>query len=199
MTVAIASASSIIVRTAAIETHQAWPLVESGGVGEVFARDEELLVLGPLFDTEVFGDVLAGMGLLRGGEYFAYDDAGGPVPDWCRISLTAREEPHDATRVELAPGTSNVVRVKAAVRTGALTGIEAGEHGPVFSRSRDLIVLGPLASANASLASLAAAGLAFYDDCFDLDHRGGLVPSWCQIWLTMEHSPRAQAQSSSIV
>ena len=57
------------------------------GLGEIHSEDEDLIVLGPLYETSTVTRRLEELGLKYFDDYFDLPYSGGEVPDWCRISL----------------------------------------------------------------------------------------------------------------
>jgi hypothetical protein len=57
----------------------------------LFAEDAELWVLGPCFETESLSERLTSLGLTYFEDYFDIPHSGGPVPDWCEISLEVKD------------------------------------------------------------------------------------------------------------
>jgi len=58
--------------------------------GDVFASDDHLVVLGPLFDADVVMQQLHRHGLEYFEDYFDLADSGGPVPTWCQVLVELR-------------------------------------------------------------------------------------------------------------
>lgn len=91
--------------------------------------------------------------------------------------------------VELGPGFSIVVKRSALARVGVDVSADPTTYGGVVSSDDHLIVLGPFYENQESCARLAALGLEFYDDYFDLPNTGGTVPDWCRIKLELRSPP----------
>jgi hypothetical protein len=85
--------------------------------------------------------------------------------------------------VTLSPAMSVVVKRSALERAG----IAPETIADVASSDAALVVLGPLFDSHDVTTRLAALGLAFHDDYFDIAHSGGTVPEWCTTKL--EHVP----------
>lgn len=86
MPVNLAPALSIVIKRSSIERAQ----LEIVSIGDVASSDEHLVVVGPFFETETPSAKLDSAGLEYFEDYFDIPNSGGPVPDWCKITLSIR-------------------------------------------------------------------------------------------------------------
>jgi hypothetical protein len=87
MSVRIGPAMSIIVKRSSLKRTN----LDITMLGEIYSSDVHMLVLGPLFDTQMASNELNKHGLTYFDDYFDLPHEGGPVPEWCQIVLEFKE------------------------------------------------------------------------------------------------------------
>lgn len=87
MTVRLSPACSVVVRALAAARIPR-------DFGDVFDRDDDLVVFGPFFDTVGKISELERLGLVFTEDFFDLPHSGGTVPDWCAITLTLQRGGH---------------------------------------------------------------------------------------------------------
>lgn len=85
MSVEIGPAYSVILRKTSLSKLGNVRLL---GLGDVRSEDDDLLVLGPFFETKEVSQRLEELGLVYFDDYFDLAHSGGQVPDWCKITLS---------------------------------------------------------------------------------------------------------------
>lgn len=92
MSVRIGPGFSIVIRKDALDRAGVAPSGVIGSIGDLVAEDDDLLVLGPLFDPQAAIGRLQDSGLEYFQDFFDIPHSGGPVAEWCQIDLRLRSD-----------------------------------------------------------------------------------------------------------